>query len=75
MVASVPLISSSIRGSAESKEKMACADWPDSNWTSALTWLGTMTSNSSPAFGPEPITRRSRAFEPRAATEETEPKA
>ena len=24
---------------------------------SALTWLGTVTSNSSPAFGPEPITR------------------
>ena len=52
---------------------MAWADWPDSYWTSALTWLGTVTSNSSPAFGPEPITRRSRAFDPSAATEETEP--
>src|SRR5215218_4135798 len=27
-----------MRGGAESKENMAWADWPDSYWTSALTW-------------------------------------
>ncbi len=36
-VASVPLSSSSVRGSAESKEKMLCADCPDSNWAIELT--------------------------------------
>ena len=72
-VASVPLSSSSVRGRAESKEKMLCADCPDSNWAIALTWLGTITSNSSPALGPDPITLRSLALDPSAATAATGP--
>ena len=75
MVASVPVISTKpIRSRGDSKLKTLWEDAPLSNWAMAETWVGTSTVNSSPAFGPEPITRTSLALDPRAATLRTDPK-
>jgi len=60
IVPSVPLISNSVRWTAESKEKIACADWPPANRISAPTWLGAVTSNGWPALGPDPMCRVAR---------------
>src|SRR5439155_27257984 len=74
MVASVPVISTMpARWRGDSKLKMLCDDWPPSNWANALTCVGTSTLNSSPALGPEPMTRTCLALEPTAATRRTEP--
>ena len=59
--------------SFESKLKTHCAVWPLSNSYSALTCVGTVTVNSSPARGPEPMMRVSRAFETAALTLATGP--
>ena len=68
----MPVISSG-PASGESKLKMLCDDCPDSNRGDRATWVGTVTSNSSPACGPEPIVRFSRALEPSPATAATGP--
>jgi hypothetical protein len=75
MVASVPVISTNpIRCRGDSKLKTLWEDWPFSNCAIADTWVGTSTVNSSPAFGPEPMTRISLDLEPTAATLRMEPK-
>jgi hypothetical protein len=70
---SVPVNSSSIRRSAESKLSTSCADPPRSKSTSAVTVVGTVTANSVPARGPEPMTRVSRARPPAPVTRRTGP--
>jgi hypothetical protein len=62
------------RSSFESKLKTLCALAPFSNWMSAVTFVGTSTGKTVPAFGPEPITRVSCAFEAAAVTFATGPK-
>ena len=75
IVASVPVTSSSVAAARRVEgEDHRAPTGPDSNWAIALTWLGTVTANSSPAFGPDPITRGLPAFEPIAATEAIGPK-
>ena len=75
-VASEPVISTNPpRDSGESKLKMLCDDCPDSNFAIALTCVGTVTSKSVPASGPDPIVRFSLDFEPIPATAATGPKS
>ncbi len=75
-VASVPVTSTNpSRSCGDSKLKTAVAEPPPANSSSAETWVGTVTSNSVPARGPEPIVRRSREREPTALTRRTGPRA
>ncbi len=68
-VASVPVISTNpCRGNGESKEKMLLPEAPPANCVNALTWVGTVTSNTSPAFGPDPMVRCARDVPATAAT-------
>ena len=62
-----------IRGTAESKLSNMVSDWPLANFTSVAVCDGTVTANSSPAFGPSTITRVSRDLESTAATVATGP--
>jgi hypothetical protein len=64
-----------VRVCGESKLSSTVAFWPEAKRSSAATCVGTVTSKISPAFGPEPIVRCSRALEPTALTETTGPSA
>ena len=64
-----PFTSSTARESADSLEKTSVAMPPDSNRAVALTCVGTVTSNSSPALGPLAMVRVAREITPVALTE------
>ena len=64
-----------VRVCGKSKLSSTVAFCPDSKRSRAATWVGTVTSKTSPALGPEPMVRCSRALEPTALTEVTGPRA